>query len=399
MSPLFYFSSNEHSRVQSESPQSVSSDEINTLLQQNISAFEQEEEVGEILNLDFLREEEDDIDQPPTMEMKYLNPWEKEILKNFLEPFSISCNLDEIDRYIRINEDITIDVKRGHITDLSVRDIPLNHFPEGYRNLPYLEGITLKNCNIKKIPSWIGELQNLYFLKLPDNGIKFIPTEITYLPKLRVLNLHNNNIRELPDNLGNLKELRSLRIKNNNLKTLPIGFGNLHRLGKVSAADNQIERLPEDFFNGGNLRSVKLQNNRLTDLPQGIRNFLGYEYLYLRGNPLKTIPESILDVEYMKFEFSVHIGPFSYYIPKGKSNRKFFEWFFSWNPSTLVEKIRHNQHNSLKRMCWHPDFLRNMYWIAERVSDIENEAKNRFEQVMHECIKRFQQNWDTLIIP
>ncbi|ORX48690.1 hypothetical protein BCR36DRAFT_73100 [Piromyces finnis] len=172
---------------------------------------------------------------------------------------SYDCCLDS---HVTCNED-------GHIISIKIENTNgLNEFPRVFNPMPYLEELSISNCNIfgnfflyafsdsvnlkiinleknqiySSIPSSFGKLKNLTILKLNDNYIyDFIPSDIGNLTNLKTLHLQNNRLTDnIPSEIGNLSGLLHLSLSNNKLS------------GEIPT--KELEKLT-------NLVEIELQNN------------------------------------------------------------------------------------------------------------------------------------------
>ncbi len=141
------------------------------------------------------------------------------------------------------------------ITSLKLNKTPLSAAPEGLLgSFPHLRQLSARQCDLKEIPSSIGQMSQLEDLDLVDNRIRLTPRSSERLKgmvRLRSLNLNGNPLRVPPD------------------------VGRMYRLEELSLANTNIQTWPEGLFKVGNINRHRP------------RSFM----LDMRGAPITTLPE------------------------------------------------------------------------------------------------------------
>jgi Leucine-rich repeat (LRR) protein len=164
-----------------------------------------------------------------------------------------------------------------------------------------------------KIPSALGELENIKTLRLHNNALDSeIPAELLDLDKLIVLNLENNllEMKAEDDDQNSIEsEAESLQwffTGRNKIKEISNRF-TAPSIRFLYLEENKLESLPEDFGNnlGQNMQELTLYKNNLTELPESIENLddgdgdiesllsekdQNLTYLDLGSNQLKNFP-------------------------------------------------------------------------------------------------------------
>jgi len=185
-------------------------------------------------------------------------------------------------------------------------------------------------CQIRKIPVWLPEMENLTTLDLSSNAlsgevcIKDMPrleklsimnnplkaVRVENLPALRICNLsHNrlrkatfrgvNNLEHLRISYNSLRELelkrapnlRELHISNNQFSTLSLEH--LQSLEELDFRKNLIMELPTWLSHLSHLKVLRLQNDFLTDLTK-LLSFPHLESVCLQSREFSKKNEKIL---------------------------------------------------------------------------------------------------------
>lgn len=99
---------------------------------------------------------------------------------------------------------------------LKVIETPVSDFTfKLEKHMAPLVSLTLKLCEIKKLPLELGELTTLQELYLPGNQLKELPFTIPGLVELKRLNLDSNSFEKFPDLIGHLPKLMHISIDHN----------------------------------------------------------------------------------------------------------------------------------------------------------------------------------------
>lgn len=103
-------------------------------------------------------------------------------------------------------------------------------------SFPHLRQLSARQCNLKEIPSSIGQMRQLEDLDLADNRIDLTyrsSKQLDALVRLRTLNLNGNPLR-IPPDVGRMYRLEELSLANTGIQTWPeglfkVGTANRHR--------------------------------------------------------------------------------------------------------------------------------------------------------------------------
>ena len=102
---------------------------------------------------------------------------------------------------------------------------------------------------------------------------------------LKVLSLRENDLRTLPSEIGALVSLVSLSLSQNKLETLPPEIGRLRALRELTINRNNLVTLPPEFAQLSALQILEMQHNSLTNIPPGVVDGLvNLNVLNLRDN-------------------------------------------------------------------------------------------------------------------
>lgn len=98
-----------------------------------------------------------------------------------------------------------------HLANLKIIDTPLTYFylPLGHVLSP-LKSLTIKDCDLLKLPEEFSQLTELTDLNLSGNKLEVLPYSFVDLNYLKRLNLDKNNFKVFPDLIKNMTALSHL---------------------------------------------------------------------------------------------------------------------------------------------------------------------------------------------
>lgn len=157
--------------------------------------------------------------------------------------------------------------KSNTLENLDLFNRRLTNFPPAILDFKSLEKLTLRTCNIGRLPDEFGSLSLLKQLDVGQTGLT-----------------------NLTPAIGQLKQLTHLWLNDNPLPALPPEISVLSSLVYLNADRTFLSQLPEEIGALPNLRCLRLNHNRLTAMPADMSGLAkNLEILYLIGNP---IPET-----------------------------------------------------------------------------------------------------------
>lgn len=255
-----------------------------------------------------------------------------------------------------------------NLQTLSLSFNPLNFssIPNWIAELPSISRIYMAGCGIRgeipeflqrkavqeldlsanhltgRIPSWLGELNQLYLLNLSKNKlVSEIPDSITGLNQLGVLDLHSN---KLTGSIIQVFKMRSI-IPDGSLSYVDlsdnsfsggieqIGSGEQYGIEFLDLSDNFLRgRLPTSIGRLEKMRSLDLSHNKLgLNLPESLGNVRSLERLKLQRNRFTgKIPEGYLMLRKLK-ELNLSDNLLVGQIPNGKPLGDFPKSSYSGN--------------------------------------------------------------------
>jgi Leucine-rich repeat (LRR) protein len=169
---------------------------------------------------------------------------------------------------------------------------------QAYRQDIYIQRqeLRLDYCEIRTVPSVIGNLANTVDLDLSNNQISTLPDAIGKLVNLVSCSLFCNQLMILPEAIGKLTNLVELDLSYNKLISLPDTIGSLGHLERLYLSDNNLTTLPDTMGKLRNLKQLSLSNNCLKTLPDNL-NFSSLVCLFFDGNPqLSLEPLKLYDL-------------------------------------------------------------------------------------------------------
>ncbi|TCI94803.1 leucine-rich repeat domain-containing protein [Tenacibaculum sp. M341] len=124
---------------------------------------------------------------------------------------------------------------------LELKDNELISLPsKAFKKLKKLEVLRVNNNKLTEVPKEIGDLSVLTHLIIENNKLCKIPESIGKLKKIEVLDFTNNKLTSLPDTIGDLESLEYLLLSDNNLKKLPRSIRSLDKLKVLSIKNNPL---------------------------------------------------------------------------------------------------------------------------------------------------------------
>ncbi len=174
--------------------------------------------------------------------------------------------------------------------ELDFSNQKLKDFPEEIFLKPKLRKLSLRNNEIKKIPSGIEKLKYLEMIDLSGNQISNLYAKLFELPNLKILILNNNQIVSIPKQISKLSKLKILNIAKNKLVNLPEEIKELKNLEELNLGENAFERFPWQIFPLSKLKTLWLAKNEFKDFPieEIQRNFKNLKRLYCYGYKLDS---------------------------------------------------------------------------------------------------------------
>jgi len=199
----------------------------------------------------------------------------------------------------------------NRVTEINLEkdDIKVSILPSTIGSVPYLEKISMSNCNLGgSIPSDIGQITTLKELILDNNAIANTIPDISGLTQLQKLILSNNKLSgSIPNDIGKLTQLQTLDLSNNELKeTIPADILNLYNtLSTLNLSDNELSGdIPTDIGNLSKLQTLDLSDNELTgNIPSSLSSIAYYlKKLNLGDNQLVgdiSVVGQLTNLEYL----------------------------------------------------------------------------------------------------
>lgn len=214
---------------------------------------------------------------------------------------------------------------------------------EALRNPERVHHLSLRNQNLRKVPTEVLRLVNLRSLDLSENkirnlkGVSFAP-----LSHLQYLELADNQLSEIPeafiDDL-NPAELEVFNLSGNGLRSLPESINKLRFLEELLLADNKLLELPPLRLKF--LKLIRLDRNGLSTFPETLLQLAKLESINLNGNNIATLPEGLLRLNRLRF---LNIGDNQLTdIPDFSSLSRLRTLIIDWNlfddPDAVLRKV------------------------------------------------------------
>ncbi len=188
-----------------------------------------------------------------------------------------NCNLYKLPESLNLSK---------HLKVLNIEGNKVEILPKCLFELRSLKILNLKKNNLIKLPIIINKLKNLTYLNLASNKLTSVPYSIGSLVKLRVLDLYSNKLNKIPGSIIFLHKLKILNLGANKLIGLSKQFGFISSLSRLNLSHNYLKSIPKSFKHLKSLRVLNLEGNLLTSLPRSLKQLKRLEYLNLNDNRL-----------------------------------------------------------------------------------------------------------------
>lgn len=175
----------------------------------------------------------------------------------------------------------------------------LPSLPASLRSVSKLKLLYCFETQMKTLPDWIGEWQELEYLSVIGGFLSRVPKGLSRLRKLKGLSIRNTHLQELCD-FSELQQLSTLDIPQNNLHKLSTTVARLRLLTDLYLEHNYIEYLPEELQALKGLRRLTLGHNRLREWPVHLY-FPQLITLSLEHNSLVHLPETLFQQEKLRY--------------------------------------------------------------------------------------------------
>lgn len=192
---------------------------------------------------------------------------------------------------------------------LKVKDVDdSNCLPFEMRLMKNLKFLSLRECNLRHIPTtvWlcvslkkldisrnkigllvpdVGNLQNLEFINLSQCNLSTLPNEISFCGELTDIILMANNIESLPETLKHLRKLKNLKMSYRGFSSLLDSY--MEQL--ISKGQIKSEHIPMVIFELESLTALDLKHTKINNLAEN--SFKSLEELYLDNNFFSNLNE------------------------------------------------------------------------------------------------------------
>ncbi len=173
---------------------------------------------------------------------------------------------------------------------LDLKQLNLTRLPSEIGNFRRVNNLNLDQNKLSTLPSEIGNLQALRSLSVNHNTLTTLPPQITSLRRLGNLSLNHNHLTTLPSDIGSLRQMVFLDLSHNSISQIPSSIGTLGLLGELRLSHNCLKTLPQEITHLHNLMNLHLSNNSLTALPPGLETLGRLDFVDVSYNCLPFIP-------------------------------------------------------------------------------------------------------------
>ncbi len=234
--------------------------------------------------------------------------------------------------FCEINNSYTFPDEFYNVSELNnfILDINSNidTLPETlFTHMDNLNQLRINVPKLKKLPSSIFELSNLFFLEITSDSLTHIPKEIQKLEKLISLYLVDMDLLSLPEEITKCKNLTSLGLEHvsnmNNIDIQNMVFS-ITKLKELGFDSCKLGTISDDIINLSNLESLIFRNiaetkfnNRIyeikslksinfyksdiNEINDNLCNLENLNSLCIMGTNIKCLPECISNLKKLKY--------------------------------------------------------------------------------------------------
>ncbi len=138
---------------------------------------------------------------------------------------------------------------------LSIDENKLNETPDSLGLCSSLEQISLAWNQLADLPDTFSQLK-LEELSLDGNKFESVPSAILEMRSLKLLTLRACNLRKIPENINNLTNLVDLVLVNCSLETLPLALLDMPNLKWLELYPNPKLGIPDDLLRTGKPKKI-----------------------------------------------------------------------------------------------------------------------------------------------
>lgn len=148
------------------------------------------------------------------------------------------------------------------VKELKLKKVRLVAFPrDEVAQMANLKSLTLKQCELKSLPSDLSFISELEYLDLSANQITELPSSIGELVNLKFLDLSSNEIKQLPNAIYGLKNMETLVLYANSLEDLSPRLADMKKLNLLDIRGNQLKMISKKELKTWLSPEVKLKKS------------------------------------------------------------------------------------------------------------------------------------------
>lgn len=157
--------------------------------------------------------------------------------------------------------------------------------------------------NLRSIPSVIVDLINLEYLDLSKNPLRVkdiddsscLPLEMRLLKNLKYLSLRECNMRLIPTTVWLCQSLQFLDLSRNKPGLLVPDVGNLINLTSLNVVQCNLSTLPPEISFCAKLTEIDLMSNNIESLPETLRDLKQLETLRMSYSAFSSLLDSYME--------------------------------------------------------------------------------------------------------
>ena len=135
-----------------------------------------------------------------------------------------------------------------------------------------------------------------------------LPLEMRYLKKLTYLSLRECNLRQIPTTVWLCQSITELDLSRNKLGLLVPDIGNLINLSSLNLVQCDLSTLPPELSFCSELLEIDLMGNRIESLPESLKELKKLHTLRMSFSAFSSLLDSYMEQLISKCKYKIPIN-------------------------------------------------------------------------------------------